>query len=112
MRVRPQLKPISVLQRPSEVILIGRALEATFLDDADGSVATLLRLLAQGSHTAAELPAGLPERGFEGTEAEVASAVDALDEVGVLLRADSDADLDTATRQRHESNLRFYDLFA
>lgn len=112
MRIRPQLKPISVVRRPSEVILVGRALEVTYLDDDDGSVTALLQVLAQGSHTVAELPAVMRQRGFEVSEAEMASAVDALDEVGVLLRADSDDELDAATRRRHESNLRFYDLFA
>ncbi|MEH0934554.1 ThiF family adenylyltransferase [Micromonospora psammae] len=112
MRVRPQLKPISVVQRPAEVILVGRALEATYLDDVDGSVTALLRLLAEGRHTIAELPAALRALGFEVGEADVADAVRALDEVGVLLRAGSDDDLDPATRRRHESNLRFYDLFA
>jgi molybdopterin/thiamine biosynthesis adenylyltransferase len=112
MRVMPQLKPISVVRRPAEVILLGRALEATYLDDGDGSVTTLLQLLAEGSHTVAELPAAMRERGFEVTEAEMVTAVDALDEVGVLLQAGADADLDAATRRRHESNLRFYDLFA
>jgi len=112
MRVHPQLKPISVVRRPSEVILVGRALEATYLEDEDGSVTTLLQVLAQGSHTVADLPAAMHDRGFAVTEAEMASAVDALDEVGVLVWADSDADLDAATRRRHESNLRFYDLFA
>lgn len=112
MQVRPQLKSISVVRRPAEVILLGRALEATYLDDTDGSVTTLLQVLAQGSHTVAELPAAMRERGFEVTEAEMATAVDALDEVGVLLRADSDAGLDAVTRRRHESNLRYYDLYA
>ncbi|WP_432843491.1 HesA/MoeB/ThiF family protein [Dactylosporangium sp. CA-092794] len=110
--MRPQLKPISVVQRPAEVILLGHALEATYLDDEDGSVSTLLQVLAQGSRTVAELPAAMRERGFEVTEADMSAAVGALDEVGVLLRAGADAGLDAATRRRHESNLRFYDLFA
>jgi molybdopterin/thiamine biosynthesis adenylyltransferase len=112
MRVMPQLKPISVVRRPAEVILLGRAMEATYLDDTDGSVTALLRVLAEGSRTVAELPAAMRERGFDVTEAEMAAAVGALDEVGVLLRAGADAGLDAATRRRHESNLRFYDLFA
>jgi molybdopterin-synthase adenylyltransferase len=112
MGIVPQLKPIAVLQRPAEVILLGRALEATYLDDGDGSVAALLRVLAEGTRTVAELPAAMRERGFEVSEAEMAAAVGALDDVGVLVRADGDAGLDAASRRRHESNLRFYDLFA
>jgi len=110
--VRPQLKPISVVQRPGEVILIGRALEATYLDDPDGSITALLRVLAQGRHTVAELPAAMREHGVEVTYEEMADAVHALDEVGVLLRAETDAELDPPTRRRHASNLRFYDIFA
>src|SRR4051812_37018306 len=112
MRVRPQLKSISVVQRPGEVILVGRALEATYLDDPDGSTTTLLRILAQGTHTVAELPAAMRAHGLSVTDAEIADAVHALDEVGVLLRADADAELDPASRRRHASNLRFYDVFA
>nr|BFE61914.1 ThiF family adenylyltransferase [Dactylosporangium thailandense] len=111
MRVIPQLKPISVIQRPREVILLRRALEATYLDDDNGGVTALLRVLAEGSRTVAELPAAMRERGFEVTEDEMAAAVGALDDAGVLLRAGDDG-LDAATRRRHESNLRFYDLFA
>jgi hypothetical protein len=112
MPVRPQLKSISVIQRPAEVILIGRPYELTHLDDEDGGVTTLLQVLAQGSHTVAELPAAMRERGFDVTEEEMALAVEALDQAGMLLRADGDAELDAATRRRHASNLRFYDLYS
>ena len=112
MPVRPQLKPIAVVRRPAELVLIGRALECTYLDDADGSTTALVTVLAQGRHAVGELPMAMRERGFDVTAAEMADAVAALDQVGVLLRADADADLDAATLRRHESNLRFYDLFA
>jgi molybdopterin/thiamine biosynthesis adenylyltransferase len=112
MTVRPQLKSISVVQHDAQLVLVRRSLEETYLDDDTGSVAALLRVLAEGRYTVAELPAALGERGFEVTHAEVEAAISALDEAGVLLRADSDAELPPATRQRHDSNLRFYDLFA
>jgi molybdopterin/thiamine biosynthesis adenylyltransferase len=112
MTVRPQLKSISVVQRGSQLVLIRRSLEEMHLDDDTGSVAALLRVLAEGRYTVPELPAALREHGFEVTGAEVEAAISALDQAGVLLRADSDADLSPATRQRHDSNLRFYDLFA
>src|SRR5687768_16725403 len=112
MRVMPQLKPVSVVQRPAEVIVLRRTNEATYLEDEDGAVTALLRVLAEGSRTVAELPEAMRERGFDVTVADVAAAVGALDEAGVLLQAGGDAGLDAATRRRHESNLRFYDLFA
>ncbi|WP_238011227.1 ThiF family adenylyltransferase [Dactylosporangium sp. AC04546] len=112
MPVRPKLKSISVLRRPAEVVLIGRPYELTHLADEDGAVTTLLQVLAQGSRTVAELPTAMRERGFDVTEEEMAAAVEALDQAGVLLRADGDADLDDATLRRHASNLRFYDLYS
>jgi len=112
VRVRPQLKSIAVVRRSAEVILVGQALEATYLDDPDGSTTALLRLLAQGSHTVAELPAAMRAHGYQVTDAEMTDAVHALDEIGVLLRAGADDTLDPDTRRRHGSNLRFYDVFA
>jgi bacteriocin biosynthesis cyclodehydratase domain-containing protein len=112
MTVRPQLKSISVIQHDAQLVLVRRSLEETYLDDDTGSVAALLQLLAEGRYTVAELPAATRERGFEVTGAEVEAAISALDEAGVLLRADSDADLPPAVQRRHSSNLRFYDLFA
>ncbi|WP_433085068.1 HesA/MoeB/ThiF family protein [Dactylosporangium sp. CA-052675] len=110
--MRPRLKPISVVRRPAEVVLVGRSLELTYLADPDGSVAALLEVLARGAHPVAALPGAMRERGYTVTEADMAAAVTALDEVGVLLPADSDAGLDPDTLRRYESNLRFYDLFA
>lgn len=112
MTVRPQLKSISVIQHDAQLVLVRRSLEETYLDDDTGSVAALLQVLAEGRYTVAELPAAMLERGFEVTGAEVQAALSALDATGVLLRADSDADLPAAVRRRHDSNLRFYDLFA
>lgn len=112
MSVHPQLKDISVSRRTGEVVLSGRALEATYLDDPDGSTAALIELLASGTHTVAELPAAMSDRGFPVTEADMREAVTALDGLGLLRRADIDLDLDPETYRRHESNLHFYDLFA
>jgi len=49
----PQLKSISVIQRPSQVVLVRRSLEETYLADDTGSVAALLQVLAQGRYTVA-----------------------------------------------------------
>jgi molybdopterin/thiamine biosynthesis adenylyltransferase len=112
VRILPQLKSIAVVHRHAEVILVGQALEATYLDDPDGSTTALLRLLAQGSRTVEELPSAMAEFGFTVTEEEISDAVGALDDVGVLVRAGTDDALDPGTRRRHGSNLRFYDVFA
>ena len=110
--MRPRLKSISVIRNGAGVVLYRRALQRVYLDDETGSVAELLQVLATGRHTVAELPAALRERGVEVTGPEVSAAIAALDEVGVLERADTDEGVDPGVRQRHESNLRYYDLYS
>ena len=111
MADRPALKAITVHRGEGEVVLWPRALRRMYLQDSDGSLAVLLDLLAQG-HSRHELLGALTERGFDVTEAQLTDVLSALDDVGVLVDADGDEDLDELTRERHQSNLRFYDLFA
>jgi molybdopterin/thiamine biosynthesis adenylyltransferase len=110
--MRPQLKAIAAARRHQQVVLARRPLEELVLADEDGAVAALIQVLAEGRLTVAELPSALLERGYDVSEADLADAIEALDDAGVLLQADSDAGLSAATRRRHESNLRFYDIFA
>jgi molybdopterin/thiamine biosynthesis adenylyltransferase len=83
-----------------------------YLDDPSGSVAALLGLLAEGGYRATELCAAMAGLGFTVTGPELAGVLSALDDLGVLEDVDGDAALDEPTRERHQSNLRFYDLFA
>lgn len=112
MAERPKLKSIIVQRSGSQVVISRRALERVYLDDQSGSVATLLQVLAEGCHHVRELPAAMRARGFTVSDAEIAAALDFLDGLEVLEEAGGDDRLDDATRRRHESNLRFYDLFA
>jgi molybdopterin-synthase adenylyltransferase len=108
---RPGLKAITVHRGEGEVVLSPRALRRMYLKDSDGSLAVLLDLLAQGRYRH-ELRGALTERGFDVTEAQLTDVLSALDEMGVLVDADGDEALDELTRERQQSNLRFYDLFA
>lgn len=83
-----------------------------FVDDPTGAVATVLTILAEGKHEIEALPAAIRGHGFEATPAEVDAVLATLDELGLLEVADAEDRLDAATFARHESNLRFYDLFA
>ena len=94
-----------------QVVLWPRALRRMYLQDSSGSLGALLGLLAQG-RCRHELRGELSEHGFDVSEEQLTGVLTALDEMGVLLDADGDEVLDEQTRERHQSNLRFYDLFA
>ena len=109
--VRPRLKSVTV-NRSGTHVVISRALERIHLDDADGGLAALLALLATGAHEPAVLAVELARQGFPVTVEELTDVLAELDRLGLLEQADGDLALDPRTRERHRSNLRFYDLFA
>jgi molybdopterin-synthase adenylyltransferase len=112
MASRPRLKSVVVQYRDGQVVIWPRALQRMFLDDSSGHIAALLRILADGECEAARLPAEMARRGHPVTVGDVTSALGSLDELGVLEEAGGDEILAPATRDRHQSNLRYYDLFA
>jgi molybdopterin/thiamine biosynthesis adenylyltransferase len=112
MADRPRLKGVAVYRHGAQVVICPRALRRVYLDDPTGSVAALLQLLSAGSFRTSQLRGALADRGFAVADDEITAALVALDELEVLEDADGDAVLDQATRARHHSNLRFYDLFA
>jgi molybdopterin-synthase adenylyltransferase len=109
---RPRLKAITVHGGDGQVVIWPRALRRMYLDDPTGSVAALLGLLADGRHEVRALRGAMAAAGFEVAEEEIAGVLAALDDLGVLEDAAGDDALDHATQRRHQSNLRFYDLFA
>jgi molybdopterin/thiamine biosynthesis adenylyltransferase len=110
---RPRLKALTVHRAGAQVVVHRRALERVYLDDPTGCVAALLRLLSGGAGVPLdELPRALAEAGFTVSDAEVAQALAALDDLGVLEDGDGDDGLEPEVRERHQSNLRFYDLFS
>jgi len=112
MPERLRLKSVTVHSSEGELILWQRALKRVYIDDKAGSVAAILEILQTGEYRASELWQAMARRGFKVTDQEIAAVLSALDELGVLEEADGDGSLDAATRDRHQSNLRFYDLFS
>ncbi len=112
MAYRPRLKSITVHGSDGQVVLWPRALRRVFLDDDSGSVTAILRLLAEGTRETGELRSTMTEHGFEVTDDEINGLLSALDGLGVLEGTDSDAAIDGPTLERHQSNLRFYELFS
>ncbi|MGF1645801.1 MAG: ThiF family adenylyltransferase [Kineosporiaceae bacterium] len=110
--VRPRLKAVTVHASGSHVVVAHRALERLHLEDHTGALCALLTLLAAGTRPAEALAGELSGRGFAVTPEEVETALAELDGLGLLERADGEDTLDPATRERHRSNLRFYDLFS
>ncbi len=112
MTLRPRLKAVPVHRDGADLVISPRALRRVYLADPNGSVACLLRLLSEGRHPANGLRVAMAAQGFRVTDEEITDVLAALDGMGVLEDADGDAVLDPATRERHESNLRYFDLFA
>jgi molybdopterin-synthase adenylyltransferase len=112
MPERLRLKSVTVHSSEGELILWQRALKRVYIDDRAGSVAAVLQILETGQYRTSELRQAMARRGFKVTDQEIAAVLSALDELGVLEEADGDDSLDAATRDRHQSNLRFYDLFS
>jgi molybdopterin/thiamine biosynthesis adenylyltransferase len=111
MPVRPRLKSVTVNRSGSHLVIAHRALRRLHLDDSSGALAATLTLLAAGTHDPRGLGAELRRQGFDVTGEQITSVLADLDRLGLLEQADSDRTLDPRTRERHRSNLRFYDLF-
>ncbi len=112
MASRPRLKSVVVQYRDGQVVIWPRALQRMFIEDPSGHIAALLRILADGGCEAGHLPAEMARRGHPVAAGDITSVLGSLDELGVLEEAGGDAILAPATRDRHQSNLRYYDLFA
>jgi molybdopterin/thiamine biosynthesis adenylyltransferase len=112
MHGRPRLKPVTLHGSDGQLILWQRALKRIHIDDSSGSIKAILQILAIGEYPVSELGRAMAERGFAVSAEEIAAVLSALDDLGVLEDADGDDVLDDAARERHQSNLRFYDLFA
>src|SRR2546429_8842360 len=112
MSIVPRLKSILVQAVDGTVVVHRRALERIHLEDAEGSVAALLRLLREGTRTEEELVHAMAEEGFSVESADIAAALAEFDSWRILEHAGDDETLETAVRERHQSNLRFYDISA
>ncbi len=112
MSERPRLKSITVHSYDGQTIVWQRALRRIFLDDPSGSLAAMLQILETGKYPAVELRQAMADNGHEVTDEEITAVLAALDDLGVLEDADGDGVLSDATRERHHSNLRFYDVFS
>jgi molybdopterin-synthase adenylyltransferase len=112
MHDRPRLKSVTVHSSDGQLILGQRALKRIYIDDSSGSIAAILQILAAGQYRTPELGQAMAERGFTVTGEQIAAVLRTLDDLGVLEEADGDDVLADAARERHQSNLRFYDLFS
>jgi molybdopterin-synthase adenylyltransferase len=82
------------------------------LGDPDGMVEHLLRLLREGTRDPVALADLLASRFPQVSEAEVTSALDALDELGLLVDAAAPDMLTEIQRERYFSNLAFFTTYA
>jgi molybdopterin-synthase adenylyltransferase len=105
--VRPQLKEVVWERVGAELRVVYDRREQLLIGDPDGSVQRLLELLRDGSLTIAELAdrLGLPAE-------DVAVAMRAFDEHGLLEDRDRLGTLTSTELERFHSNLAFFESFA
>jgi molybdopterin-synthase adenylyltransferase len=103
----PRLKTLNCLANGDRLVVSIDPRRRIELADPDGRLLTLLRLLAEGCRTPAELAAELAM-----PAGEIQAALATLDGLGWLEEADAAAGLTAAQRERHFSNLAFLDGFA
>jgi molybdopterin/thiamine biosynthesis adenylyltransferase len=103
----PQLKDVAWERTGTELRLVYDLRDQFVIDDPDGTVEKLVRLLGGGGRTVAELGAelSLPEE-------EVAAAIAALDAEGLLEDRDRRGWLHAEEAERYFSNLGFFESFA
>lgn len=107
----PRLKALTCVAEGSRVVVSVDPLKRVELTDPTGSVLALLRLLAEGTRDAAGLAAELTATGAAVTIEEVQASLDSLDELGWLEDAAAESLLTEHERERHFSNLGFFEGF-
>lgn len=105
---RPRLKDFAVQRSPGRLVLEREPGVTIVLDDPDGDVEALLSL-ADGTRTPKQLAAALRARRPSLAERDVASALTALDEAGLLEDASAAArTLAPRQQERYAANLAFF----
>ncbi|QUQ67426.1 HesA/MoeB/ThiF family protein [Kutzneria sp. CA-103260] len=112
MAVVPRLKSVLVVAEAGSVVIHRRALDRVRLDDADGRVAVLLRLLREGGRTGPQLAQAMAAKGFTMSTKDIVTTLVRLDGWQLLERAGDDETLPPQVVRRHQSNLRSYDVTA
>lgn len=110
--VRPRLKGAVWQRDRGRLRVVYDVRDHFLLADPDGSVEALLRLLAEGGRTVAELAAELARQGRDVPAEDVAAAVQLLDAERLLEDERRLGRLAPAERERYHSNLAFLETFA
>jgi molybdopterin/thiamine biosynthesis adenylyltransferase len=110
--VRLQLKGSVVGRDHGDVVVVSSLLERVVLEDAGGELEDLLRLLEEGKRSMARLVDDLVTKRPELSRGDVLTAVESLDELGLLLNADAEDSLSEWQRERHARNLAFFGGYA
>lgn len=110
MPVRPLLKPTSPAYEIEDLVHIPREGEALEIEDPDGAVRVLLRLL-DGTRSIEEIQAEF-RRQAPGSDFDVSEAIAVLNGARLLIDAGAADPLDEYGRQRWRRNLGFFETYA
>ncbi len=107
-----QLKSVAIVPDGSRVLVYSHAHQRLELSDPDGGITQLLRLLAEEGGTARRLARKLRRLGHPVSERDVEVCLASLDGLGLLQPRETGPHARGQHSDRHESNLRYYELFA
>lgn len=113
--MRPRLKDLAWQREGDELRLVYDIREQFVVGDPDGVIEALVRLLEQGGLDPEQLAARLTVQGTPVTAADVRSAVEVLDDHGLVEDGQEGSGvtaLAPGERERYQSNLAFFDTFA
>jgi molybdopterin/thiamine biosynthesis adenylyltransferase len=110
--VIPKLKDATWERLGGELMIMLEPHEVITLDDPEGQVGELLRLLSEGTQSLDVLTRRLQESFPDVTAAEVADCIDGLDSLRMLERATTPAQLAQRQQERYFSNSVFFSHFA
>ncbi len=108
----PKLKQVGWERAGDGVAIVRDPRESVEIADADGAVARLLELLAEGGLPLPELLSALALTHPRSTGPEVETAIEALDALRLLEDERRTGGLTESERQRHFSSLAFFRTFA
>lgn len=111
MTAVPRLKPLTCATVGTRLLVSLDPRHRVEIDDQDGHLQALLRLLVEGTRTIPELTKALSGNQIGLTEPDVQSVVEQLDQLGWLEDAAGPRLLADRDRERFHSNLAFFDAF-
>lgn len=110
--MRPQLKDVAWERVDGNLRVVYDVRDHLLIGDSDGTVQALLELLREGARTPGELAAEMSGRGHGVSASDVVEALRQLDACRLVEDGDRLGRISARERERHFSNMAFFESFA